>query len=160
MAISDYLRQVLSLNNVCAVLDLAKLFGLEGLTNFCHSFPETFRKLSEDSICNLLLRDSFFAPEVQTFQAVNDRCKCNTDGRSIDNVVLKVRFSMKTLEQLLTMARSGSSAGAITEKTASTQLSYRRALWPEENVAGNEFSSDILNGDTLSYDMEKATLDQ
>ncbi|KAL1403682.1 hypothetical protein pipiens_005596 [Culex pipiens pipiens] len=180
MAISDYLRQVLSLNNVCAILDAAKLFGLEGLTNVCHSFldrnageilqHETFRTLSEDSICSLLLRDSFFAPEVQIFQAVYDWCKCNADGRSVDNVVSKVRFSLMTLEQLLGVVRPSGILDpdhlldAIAEKTASTQLPYRGALWPEENVACNKFSSKtiqgelrsaLLDGDTLSYDMEK-----
>lgn len=180
MAISDYLRQVLSLNNVCAILDAAKLFGLEGLTNVCHSFldrnageilqHETFKTLSEDSICSLLLRDSFFAPEVQIFQAVYDWCKCNADGRSVETVVSKVRFSLMTLEQLLNVVRPSGILDpdhlldAIAEKTASTQLPYRGALWPEENVACNKFNSKtiqgelrsaLLDGDTISYDMEK-----
>uniref|UniRef100_A0A1Q3FF41 BTB/POZ domain-containing protein 9 n=1 Tax=Culex tarsalis TaxID=7177 RepID=A0A1Q3FF41_CULTA len=181
MAISDYLRQVLSLNNVCAILDAAKLFGLEGLTNVCHAFldrnageilqHDTFRTLSEDSICSLLLRDSFFAPEVQIFQAVYDWCKCNADASgSVENVVSKVRFSLMTLEQLLNVVRPSGILDpdhlldAIAEKTASTQLPYRGALWPEENVACNKFNSKtiqgelrsaLLDGDTISYDMEK-----
>ncbi|KAL9695218.1 hypothetical protein quinque_014503 [Culex quinquefasciatus] len=48
-----------------------------------------------DSICT----------EVQIFRAVYDRCKCNADGRNVDNVVSKVRFSLKTVEQLLSVVR-------------------------------------------------------
>lgn len=180
IAISDYLRQVLSLNNVCAILDAAKLFGLEGLTNVCHSFldrnageilqHETFRNLSQDAICSLLMRDSFFAPEVQIFQAVYDWCKCNADSGNIETIVSKVRFSLMSLEQLLHVVRPSGILDpdhlldAIAEKTASTQLPYRGALWPEENVACNKFNSRtvqgelrsaLLDGDTISYDMEK-----
>ncbi|KAL9698890.1 hypothetical protein quinque_002331 [Culex quinquefasciatus] len=43
--------------------------------------------------------------EVQIFRAVYDRCKCNADGRNVDNVVSKVRFSLKTVEQLLSVVR-------------------------------------------------------
>ncbi|XP_055524269.1 BTB/POZ domain-containing protein 9 [Wyeomyia smithii] len=180
IAISDYLRQVLSLNNVCAILDAAKLFGLEGLTNVCHSFldrnageilqHETFKNLSQDSICSLLARNSFFAPEVQIFQAVNDWCKCNGDGVNAEEVVSKVRFSLMSLEQLLHVVRPSGILNpdllldAIAEKTATSQLPYRGALWPEENVACKEFNSRtiqgeyrpaLLDGDTNSYDMDK-----
>ncbi|XP_055617391.1 BTB/POZ domain-containing protein 9 [Toxorhynchites rutilus septentrionalis] len=180
-AISDYLRQVLSLNNVCAILDAAKLFNLEGLINVCHSFldrnageilqHETFKNLSQDSICSLLTRNSFFAPEVQIFQAVYDWCKCNTEtAANVEAVVSEVRFSLMTLEQLLHVVRPSGILDpdhlldAIAEKTASTKLPYRGALWPEENVACNKFNSRtiqgelrsaLLDGDTISYDMEK-----
>lgn len=40
---------------------------------------ETFKTLSQDSLCGLLERDSFFAPEVTIFVAVEDWCKNNTD---------------------------------------------------------------------------------
>ncbi|XP_058443834.1 BTB/POZ domain-containing protein 9 isoform X2 [Malaya genurostris] len=180
IAISDYLRQVLSLNNVCAILDAAKLFGLDGLINVCHSFldrnageilqHETFKSLSEESICSLLMRDSFFAPEVQIFQAVDEWSKYNGEGVNVEAVVSKVRFSLMTLEQLLHVVRPSGILDpdhlldAIADKTASTQLPYRGALWPEENVACKEFSSRtvqgeyrpaLLDGDTNSYDMDK-----
>ncbi|XP_039449240.1 protein transport protein Sec31A-like [Culex pipiens pallens] len=72
------------------------------------------------------------------------------------NVVSKVRFSLKTLEQLLSVVRlsgildSDHLLDAITEKTASTQLPYRGALWPEENVAYNKFNSKIIQGELKS----------
>ncbi|EDS41600.1 vesicle associated protein [Culex quinquefasciatus] len=94
--------------------------------------------------------------EVQIFRAVYDRCKCNADGSNVDNVVSNVRFSLKTVEQLLSVVRlsgildSDHLLDAITEKTASTQLPYRGALWPEENVACNKFNSKIIQGELKS----------
>lgn len=37
-AISDILRQLLALKNVCAILDTAHLYGLEQLVKVCHTF--------------------------------------------------------------------------------------------------------------------------
>lgn len=37
-AISDILRQLLALKNVCAILDAAHLYGLEQLVKVCHLF--------------------------------------------------------------------------------------------------------------------------
>ncbi|XP_053674687.1 BTB/POZ domain-containing protein 9 [Anopheles nili] len=181
MAISEYLREVLSLNNVCAILDAARLFALNGLTSVCHSFMdrnatdilqhETFRNLSLDSLNSLLSRDTFFAREVEIFQAVYDWCRCNADNvHNVDDVVRKVRFSLMSLEELLSIVRPSGILDpdrlldAIAEKVSSKQLPYRGALWPEENVATPKFNSRtihgdlrsaLLDGDTISYDMEK-----
>lgn len=56
-AISDILKQLLALRNVCAILDTAHLYGLEKLVKFCHGFldrhaskilsHETFLQLSQ-----------------------------------------------------------------------------------------------------------------
>ncbi|XP_052860138.1 BTB/POZ domain-containing protein 9 [Anopheles cruzii] len=180
VAISDYLRNVLSLGNVCSVLDAARLFGLDALTTVCHSFVdkhapdilqhETFRTLSLDALTSLLERDSFFAPEVQIFEAVYDWCRCNADSvKNVDGVVEKVRFSLMSLEELLNVVRPSSILDpdrlldAIAEKVSSQRLPYRGALWPEENVASAKFNSRtilgeqrmaLLDGDTVSYDLE------
>lgn len=37
-AISNVLRQMLALKNVCSILDMAQLFGLKQLVNVCHDF--------------------------------------------------------------------------------------------------------------------------
>lgn len=37
-AISDILRQLLALRNVCAILDTAHLYGLNQLVKVCHTF--------------------------------------------------------------------------------------------------------------------------
>ncbi|XP_050073004.1 BTB/POZ domain-containing protein 9 [Anopheles maculipalpis] len=181
MAISDYLRQVLSLSNVCAILDAARLFALDGLTSVCYTFMdrnaaeilqhESFRNLSLDSLSSLLMRDSLFAREVEIFQAVFDWCRSNADSvENVDVVVEKVRFALMSLEELLTVVRPSGILDperlldAIAEKVSSKQLPYRGALFPEENVATQQFNSctihgelrsALLDGDTVSYDMEK-----
>ena len=38
IAISDILRQLLALKNVCSILDAAHLYGLEQLVKVCHLF--------------------------------------------------------------------------------------------------------------------------
>ncbi|XP_052893491.1 BTB/POZ domain-containing protein 9 [Anopheles moucheti] len=181
MALSNYLRQVLSLSNVCAVLDAARLFELDGLTTVCHSFMdrnasqilqhESFCNLSPDSLSSLLLRDSFFAREVEIFQAVHDWCRFNADSKEdVDIIVGKVRFALMSLDELLTVVRPSGILDperlldAIEEKISSKQLPYRGALLPEENIATlklssrtihGEIRSALLDGDTVSYDMEK-----
>uniref|UniRef100_A0A0K8TP45 BTB/POZ domain-containing protein 9 n=1 Tax=Tabanus bromius TaxID=304241 RepID=A0A0K8TP45_TABBR len=179
LAISEYLRQILSLNNVCAILDAARLYDLEGLTNVCYTFMdrnaseilahETFKQLSKESLEEVLRRDSFFAPEVQIFIAVSEWCKHNTNV-DIESVVSYVRLPLMNLEQLLKVVRQSGILDpeklldAIEEKTTSKNLPYRGALWPEENVASlkfhsrtiqGEWRSALLDGDTTSYDMEK-----
>lgn len=37
-AISDILKQMLALRNVCAILDTAHLYGLDKLVSVCHTF--------------------------------------------------------------------------------------------------------------------------
>lgn len=57
VAISDILKRLLALKNVCAILDTAHLYGLDQLVKVCHSFMdeqaakilqhESFLQLSE-----------------------------------------------------------------------------------------------------------------
>uniref|UniRef100_A0A1B0CUV0 BTB domain-containing protein n=2 Tax=Lutzomyia longipalpis TaxID=7200 RepID=A0A1B0CUV0_LUTLO len=178
-AISGYLRQVLSLDNVCAVLDAARLYAFEALMNVCHTFlernsadilkHESFKTLSEQSLIGLLERDSFSAPEVSIFVAVHEWCTANPEA-NIDLVVSQVRLPLMNLEQLLTVVRPSGIIDpdrlldAIEKKTTSKFLPFRGALWPEENVAAlkydsrtikGELPSSLLDGDTDSYDMER-----
>lgn len=179
MAISEYLRQYLSLSNVCAILDAARLYNLDKLVKVCLTFMdlnatkvlqhETFRELSKESLEVILKRDSFFAPEVQIFVAVNEWCKQNTHI-DIASVVSYVRLPLMHLEDLLQVVRPSGILepdrllDAIEEQTTSKCLPYRGALWPEENVATEKFGSRtvlgecraaLLDGDTTTYDMEK-----
>lgn len=86
-AISSYLKKKLSLDNCCAILDAARLYNLETLTAVCMTFMDrnassvlahqTFKCLSQSSLCSLLERDSFFAQEIDIFNAVFDWCQYN-----------------------------------------------------------------------------------
>lgn len=85
LSISTYLTYNLSLDNCCAILDAAGLYSLEWLRTVCMAFMDrnapsvlkhsSFSTLSQDSLCGLLERDSFFAPEVDIFNAVHEWCK-------------------------------------------------------------------------------------
>uniref|UniRef100_A0A0A1X880 BTB/POZ domain-containing protein 9 n=1 Tax=Zeugodacus cucurbitae TaxID=28588 RepID=A0A0A1X880_ZEUCU len=178
-AISQYLRQYLALNNVCAILDAARLYNLDKLTEVCLTFMdrnaalilehESFSALSMESLKEVLRRDSFFAPEVEIFLAVWEWCKSHTNI-NIDSVVSYVRLPLMKLEDLLQVVRpsgildADKLLDAIQEQTTSKYLPYRAALWPEENVATAKFHSRtilgecraaLLDGDFISYDMEK-----
>lgn len=87
LAISTYLTNNLSQKNCCAILDAARLYNLETLSDVCMTFMDRnstellksscFKTLSQDSLCTLLDRDSFFAAEVEIFNAVHDWCRNN-----------------------------------------------------------------------------------
>lgn len=84
-------------------------------------------------MCGILARDSFFAPEVQIFEAVNDWCKHNRNA-DIESVVSLVRLPLMNLEQLLKVVRPSGILhpdrllDIIEEKTTSKSLLYRGAL--------------------------------
>lgn len=178
MAISNYLRQYLALDNVCMILDAARLYNLEELTEVCLMFMDrnagdlllhnSFNTLSKESLEEVLRRDCFFAPEVQIFLAVWkwSRFNSNVDFKS---VVSYVRLPLMNLEHLLQVVRPSGILDpdkildAIDERSTSKALPYRAALWPEENVAAETFLSRciqgecrdaLLDGDVTTYDME------
>ncbi|TDG43322.1 hypothetical protein AWZ03_010257 [Drosophila navojoa] len=178
MAISKYLRRYLALNNVCMILDAARLYNLEELTQVCLMFMDrnavdllqhdSFKMLSRESLEEILRRDCFFAPEVQIFLAVWKWSRYNPNI-DIKTVVSLVRLPLMNLEHLLQVVRPSGILDpdkildAIDELSTSKTLPYRAALWPEENVATAKFSahcihgecrSSLLDGDVTSYDME------
>lgn len=188
-AICDYLRQVLALRNVCSVLDAARLYGLEGLMNYCYGYLDrnaaevlnhtSFLQLSVEALQGLLLRDSFFAPEVDIFRAVCEWFNANKhwinmeERRDEVNAILKcVRFTLMSLEELLTVVRPfhlvtpDMLLDAIEQKTQtkSTDLKHRGILLPEENVATlcrgavvvcGDMRGALLDEDVEHYDMER-----
>ncbi|KAH8267587.1 hypothetical protein KR026_008142 [Drosophila bipectinata] len=178
MAISKYLRQYLALNNVCMILDAARLYNLEELTQVCLMFMDrnaaellqhdSFKMLSKESLEEVLRRDCFFAPEVQIFLAVWKWSRYNPNV-DIKSVVSYVRLPLMNLEHLLQVVRPSGILepdkilDAIDERSTSKTLPYRAALWPEENVATAKFLSRciqgecrtaLLDGDVTTYDME------
>ena len=77
-SISDYLRAVLSVRNVCLIYDMASMYALQSLLASCHSFMDrhatevilhtSFLSLSPQGIKDIISRDSFCAPEVDIFK--------------------------------------------------------------------------------------------
>ncbi|XP_068141376.1 LOW QUALITY PROTEIN: BTB/POZ domain-containing protein 9 [Drosophila tropicalis] len=178
LSISNYLRQYLALNNVCMILDAARLYNLEELTQVCLMFMDrnaadllhhdSFKMLSKESLEEVLRRDCFFAPEVEIFLAVWKWSRYNPTV-DIKSVVDFVRLPLMNLEDLLQKVRPSGILepdkilDAIDEQSTSKTLPYRAALWPEENVATakyfsrciqGECRSSLLDGDVTTYDME------
>lgn len=180
--ISKTLRQLLSLKNVCAILDTARLYGLEQLAKVCHLFldqnaidilkHDSFPQLSYASLIDLLERDSFYAPEVEVFRGV---CRWyqhpgNEDigGRVMDCI----RLPLMRIADLLSVVRPTSLVKADTlldaiaeRKNANiSTLRHRGHLIMEENVATAQMGATVitgelpeflLNGDCQNYDMER-----
>ncbi|XP_018331680.1 BTB/POZ domain-containing protein 9 [Agrilus planipennis] len=179
-AISNLLRQLLALKNVCAILDTARLYGLDQLVKVCHTFldqnaseilvHESFAQLSQASLVELLKRDSFFAPEVEIFRGVAAWYKANEDK---DDLVMScVRLPLMTVSDLLSVVRPASLVkpdtllDAIAERTNArlSSLQHRGQLLLDENVASPRLGSKVvlgelmealLDGDHSNYDMER-----
>lgn len=179
-AISDILKQLLALRNVCAILDTAHLYGLEKLVKVCHGFldrhateilmHESFLQLSQSSLIELLQRNSFFAPEVEIFRGVCNWCKVNEDKN--DSVMKCVRLPLMSVADLLSVVRPAGLVkpdallDAIAERTniRLSSLPHRGQLILDENVAcprlgskvvSGELMEYLLDGDYYTYDMEK-----
>lgn len=87
LAIVSHLTENVSEKNCCKIVDAIRLYNLETLGNVCMDFMDRnaskvlasvdFGILSQSSLCSLLERDSFFAPEVEIFKAVENWCEKN-----------------------------------------------------------------------------------
>lgn len=92
-----------SFTELLITLFLFRLYELHNLTLICHNFidrnakellnHESFRQLSRESLCSLLERDSFFAPEIEIFEAVKDWTKINAQVE-VQNVLAKIRLPL------------------------------------------------------------------
>ncbi|XP_022902316.1 BTB/POZ domain-containing protein 9 [Onthophagus taurus] len=166
-SISDILRQLLVLKNVCAILDAARLYGLEQLVKVCHNFMDefasdllqhdTFLQLSQGSLVELLKRNSYFAPEVEIFKGVAQWCKVNED---VDNLVINcIRLPLITVTDLLSVVRptglvpSDTILDAIAERNNSRlcNLPHRGRMVVDENVASAKYGAKVVTGEQLEY---------
>ncbi|EDV95341.1 centromere/kinetochore protein zw10 isoform X3 [Drosophila grimshawi] len=140
MAISKYLRQSLALNNVCMILDAARLYNLDELTQVCLMFMDrnaedllqhdTFKMLSRESLEEVLRRDSFFAPEVKIFMGVWN-WNCYNHDVDIKTVASLIRLPLIDNKDLLQVVRPSGILepdkilAAIDERKTSTTLPHR-----------------------------------
>ena len=184
-AISDYLRSILSIHNVCFIYDTASLYRLEHLVSSCCTFMdrhagdvikhESFNTLSASGIKEILLRDSFCAAEVAIFTAVHEWTRANHGTVAEDtaaSILSSVRLSLMSTPDLLKVVRPTGLVpadvllDAIQSRTESRdmELQYRGYLLPEENVAQpkhgaqvlfGEVKQALLDGDSKNYDMER-----
>ncbi|KAG5307920.1 BTBD9 protein, partial [Acromyrmex insinuator] len=180
-AISDYLKEILSIKNICSILDTAFLYHMEFLTNVCFEYMdvhasevvqhESFLHLSSAALTELISRDSFCAPEIEIFSAIRLWVNNNPDVDSTE-VLAQLRLSLIPLSDLLSVVRPSQlispdallDAIAVQTQTPDSELPYRGHLLIDENVADSsldaqvlqgEMRSYLLNGDVHNYDMER-----
>nr|XP_033340113.1 BTB/POZ domain-containing protein 9 isoform X1 [Megalopta genalis] len=180
-SVSDYLREILNIKNACLIFNAAFFYQIECLTRVYQEYMdkhaseviqhESFLQLSAAALNELISRDSFYAPEIDIFLAVQAWVKANSD--TTDRSVLdKVRLSLISILDLLNIVRpSGLVAPNIILDAIATKvqrrdsdLTYRGRLLIDENVAHpmhgaqvlqGEMRSYLLDGDTSNYDLER-----
>ncbi|CAL1546096.1 unnamed protein product [Lymnaea stagnalis] len=180
-AISDYLKAILNIRNVCHIYDLANIYSLTSLCNVCKDYmdrnaqevlgSESFLSLSQASMRDLISRDSFCAPEIEIFRAVCNWAEHNK-GQDPTPILEVVRLQLMEMHELLNVVRdtglvsSDSILDAIKIQTESRDmdLKYRGFQVMEENVATirlgatvirGEMKTALLDGDTQNYDLDR-----
>ena len=174
-SISSYLNISLTIENVCLIYDDSLLYNLTTLTKICKEFLDlhaseamkhpTFLNLSLYAICELIQRDSFYAPELEIFNAVykwrkhNFTDLCNPNGKEgIENcrkVISKVRLTLISLKDLLDIVRPSGlytaedilDAIKLQSETSDINLQYRGCILPDENVAHQEKQALVIQGE-------------
>ncbi|XP_011505483.1 PREDICTED: BTB/POZ domain-containing protein 9 [Ceratosolen solmsi marchali] len=180
-AICDYLIEIHSLENVCIIFDAARLYQLENLMKVCYSFMDkdaakiikhkSFLQLSSCALIDLLARDSFFAVEIEIFQAVQSWIEANT-GVEFDKILEQVRLNLISISHLLKIVRPTAlvSSDAILDAIAANlepknlHLNYRGLLLTDVDIVGSCIDTEVLqgeaghyllDGDCVSYDLER-----
>uniref|UniRef100_A0A8W8HWW3 BTB/POZ domain-containing protein 9 n=1 Tax=Magallana gigas TaxID=29159 RepID=A0A8W8HWW3_MAGGI len=113
-AISDYLKAILNISNVCLIYDIANMYHLTSLCQVCKEFidknaqeilvNETFFTLSQSSIKELISRDSFCAPENTIFNAVVKWTEHN-QGQDPSPILECIRLPLMSMNDLLNVVR-------------------------------------------------------
>ncbi|XP_064623500.1 BTB/POZ domain-containing protein 9-like [Lineus longissimus] len=180
-AISDYLKDILNITNVCLIYDMANIYTLQSLSKTCFEFmdrnaaevliSENFLVLSESSLYEVISRDSFCAPEIDIFQAVCSWRENNPEA-DISKIVQAVRITLMNIKELLNFVRPthlvcpDAILDAIKLRTEcrDMELNYRGFLVPDENVATlrhgalvikGEIKAALLDGEVTNYDLDR-----
>jgi BTB/POZ domain-containing protein 9 len=144
-AISGYLKGNLDLHNICRIFDVACLYQLDEVLETCLYFADVhavellqgmadFASLSEAALVSIIKRDSFCAPEVEIFQAVQCWIDENPEGDKL--VLSNIRLPLISLHDLFHTVRPSGlfTADAILDaikiKTESriTEMNFRGHL--------------------------------
>ncbi|XP_061172910.1 BTB/POZ domain-containing protein 9-like [Saccostrea echinata] len=180
-AISDYLKAILNISNVCLIYDIANMYHLTSLCQVCKDFidrnaqdilvNETFLTLSQSSVKDLISRDSFCAPESTIFNAVVKWSEHN-QGQDPSPILQCVRLPLMTMNDLLNVVRPTGLVSAdsildaikLQSESRDMELNYRGSLIPETNIATQRFGAQVirgemknslLDGDCQNYDLDR-----
>uniref|UniRef100_A0A182VAD9 BTB domain-containing protein n=1 Tax=Anopheles merus TaxID=30066 RepID=A0A182VAD9_ANOME len=116
-ALANHLGKVIGMNNVCVILETARLLDLTELSSTCYTFmdgnatsiiqPYKFRSIAYEALFSLLQRDTFAADEVDIFNAVHGWCRCNeAEPDKAEKLYNLVRFTLMSQQELLNVVRS------------------------------------------------------
>lgn len=180
-SVSDYLKAILNINNVCLIYDMANMFSLISLCQVCKDFidrnaldilhGENFLSLSQTSVKDLICRDSFCAPEIEIFNAIVSWAEHNT-GHDPTPILEVVRLPLMNMHELLNKVRPTKlvSPDAILDaikvqtECRNMELKYRGLLVVDENVATTRYGAQVLrgemkaallDGDCNNYDLDR-----
>ncbi|XP_063426944.1 BTB/POZ domain-containing protein 9-like [Mytilus trossulus] len=180
-SISDYLKAILNINNVCLIYDIANMYSLMSLCQVCKEFidrnaldilhGEAFLTLSQSSVKDLICRDSFCSPEIEIFNSIVLWSEHNT-GQDPTPILDAIRLPLMNMQELLNKVRPtklvspDSILDAIKVQTEcrNMELKYRGLLVVDENVATTRFGAQVmkgemkqalLDGDSSNYDLDR-----
>ena len=114
-AISGYLKNNLDLSNICRIFDVACLYQLNEVLETCLNFADAhaiellqsstdFASLSEAALVSIIKRDSFCAPEIEIFRAVQCWIDENPDLAK-EEVLCNIRLPLFDLHDLFHTVR-------------------------------------------------------
>ncbi|ESO03304.1 hypothetical protein HELRODRAFT_80550 [Helobdella robusta] len=167
-SISDHLKVILTVSNVCSIFDLALMFNLDQLVNTCCTFidrkasevllTEGFLNLSSMSLEYILVRDSFFAPEVEIFRGVQAWAYHNNiSNTNFNNNIMTqlIRLPLMSLDELLNVVRPSKFISSddildainIQHSCRNIDLNFRGFLFAMENVASSHHHAHVIEGD-------------
>nr|XP_014430718.1 BTB/POZ domain-containing protein 9 isoform X3 [Pelodiscus sinensis] len=141
------------------------------LLKYIYTGRATLRDEKEEAaLLNVVLRDSFAAPEKDIFQALMNWCKHNPKENHAE-IMQAVRLPLMSLTELLNVVRPSGllspdailDAIKVRSESRDMDLNYRGMLIPGENIATmkygaqvvkGELKSALLDGDTQNYDLD------
>lgn len=167
-AICRYLQEILSVRNVCAVYDKAQLYSLDQLSKTCCRFidrhaalilnSDAFLQLSAGALNEMLLRDSFYAKEIDIFEAVHrwyvDKEELVSEG-TMTEILEKVRLPLMDTGDILGLVRNSKlfSADCLLDaiktkkECLDVDLNYRGQLIIDENIAVPQHGAQVVTGE-------------
>ncbi|XP_073080577.1 BTB/POZ domain-containing protein 9 isoform X3 [Manis javanica] len=151
-------------------LSLAHKYGFPELEDSTSEYLCTILNIQNTALLNIVLRDSFAAPEKDIFLALLNWCKHNSKENHAE-IMQAVRLPLMSLTELLNVVRPSGllspdailDAIKVRSESRDMDLNYRGMLIPEENIATmkygaqvvkGELKSALLDGDTQNYDLD------
>ncbi|KAJ8779368.1 hypothetical protein J1605_012657 [Eschrichtius robustus] len=129
-----------------------------------------FLSLSKTALLNIVLKDSFAAPEKDIFLGLLNLCKHNSKENHAE-IMQAVCLPLMSLTELLNDVRPLGlwspdailDAIKVQSESRDTDFNYRDMLIPEENIATMKYGAQVVkgqlksalsDGDTQSYDLD------